>query len=296
LSTVFLVNPAADNGAVGRDWPALQHEAALRGLRGEALLSNGPGRLTQLARDAVSQGATLLCVVGGDGSLNEVVNGVAGAEGVEVAVLPRGTGMDFGRTYGIPQKWGDALDVAVDGRTRTIDVGRVEFHGGERCFANVASAGMSGAVAQRANSMSKALGGRATFFYALTRVFLSWRNSEVTVELDDETRSGPMHDVVVANGQWHGGAMWLAPEAQPDDGLFDVLLIGDIDKLDFATTAPKIYRGKHLSHPKVDLLRSRTVRVDGPVPLPIELDGEQVGTTPAYFEVLPRALRVRVPA
>ncbi len=224
-----------------------------------------------------------------------MVNGVAGLD-VELAVLPRGTGMDFGRTYGIPQRWADAVEVALNGATRRIDAGRVEYHSGERLFANVASAGMSGAVAQRANSMSKALGGRATFFYALTRVFLAWRNSEVTVRLDDETRSGPMHDVVVANGQWHGGAMWLAPDAQPDDGLFDVLLIGDIDKLDFATTAPKIYKGKHLSHPKVELLRSRTVSVDGPVPLPIELDGEQVGTTPARFEVVPGALRVRVPA
>src|SRR5439155_1736413 len=145
---------------------------------------------------------------------------------------------------------------------------------GERFFANVASAGMSGAVAQRANGMSKALGGRVTFFYALTRVFLSWRNSEVTVELDDGvTRSGPMHDVVVANGQWHGGAMWLAPEAQPDDGRFDVVLIGDINRLDFATTAPKIYRGTYLAHPKVELLRSRTVLVEGPVPEPPRASG-----------------------
>jgi len=229
--------------------------------------------------------------------LNEVVNAVAGMDGVELAVLPRGTGMDFGRTYGIPQRWSEAVDVVINGRTRTIDAGRVVYHGGERFFANVASAGMSGAVAQRANGMSKALGGRVTFFYALTRVFLSWRNSEVTVELDDGvTRSGPMHDVVVANGQWHGGAMWLAPDAQPDDGRFDVVLIGDINRLDFATTAPKIYRGTYLAHPKVELLRSRAVSIDGPVPLPIELDGEQVGTTPARFEVVPAALRVRVPA
>jgi diacylglycerol kinase family enzyme len=155
---------------------------------------------------------------------------------------------------------------------------------------------MSGAVAQRANGMSKALGGKVTFFYALTRVFLGWKNTEVTVELDGgERRAGPMHDVVVANGQWHGGSMWLAPEAQPDDGLFDVLVIGDVTKLDFATTAPKLYRGTHLAHPKVELLRSASVSVDAPGRLPIELDGEQVGTTPARFEIVPRALRVRVP-
>jgi diacylglycerol kinase family enzyme len=156
---------------------------------------------------------------------------------------------------------------------------------------------MSGAVAQRANGMSKALGGKVTFFVALTQVFLRWKNTEVTVELaDGETRSGRMHDVIVANGQWHGGAMWLAPEASADDGLFDVVLIGDVTKFDFITTAPKLYKGKHLTHPKVDLLRSARVHVDAAEHLPIELDGEQVGTTPVTFEIVPGALRVRVPA
>jgi diacylglycerol kinase family enzyme len=156
---------------------------------------------------------------------------------------------------------------------------------------------MSAAVAQRANGMSKALGGKATFFYALTRVFLEWQNTDVSVQLDDGMRrDGRMHDVIVANGQWHGGAMWLAPEAQPDDGLFDVVLIGDVTKRDFVTTAPKIYKGTYLAHPKIELLRSRSVTVDAPERLPIELDGEQVGTTPVRFEVVPAALRVRVPA
>jgi diacylglycerol kinase family enzyme len=145
--------------------------------------------------------------------------------------------------------------------------------------------------------MSKALGGRTTFFYALTRVFLEWQNTPVTVELDDGVRrEGPMHDVVVANGRWHGGGMQLAPEAAQDDGLFDVVVIGDVTKRDFVTTAPKIYKGTYLSHPKVELLRARVVVVDAPERLPIELDGEQVGTTPARFEVVPHALTVRVPS
>jgi diacylglycerol kinase family enzyme len=144
--------------------------------------------------------------------------------------------------------------------------------------------------------MSKVLGGRATFFYALVRVFLEWQNTPVSVELDGGRREARMHDVIVANGQWHGGAMWLAPDAKPDDGLFDVVLIGDITKRDFVTTSPKIYRGTYLAHPKVDLVRSAGVGVDAPERLPIELDGEQVGTTPARFQVVPSALRVRVPA
>jgi diacylglycerol kinase (ATP) len=231
------------------------------------------------------------------------VNGVlrSGAS-TEVATIPLGTGMDFVRTYGIPSKFEDAVRTIVTGTTRVIDVGRVSYrtwdgHDAERYVANVGSVGMSAAVAQRANGMSKALGGKATFFYALVRVFLEWQNTVVRVELDGgEQRETRMHDVIVANGRWHGGAMMLAPEAEPDDGLFDVVLIGDINKRDFVTTAPKIYKGTYLAHPKFDLLRARTVTVDAPERLPIELDGEQVGTTPARFEIVPAALRVRVPA
>ena len=195
-----------------------------------------------------------------------MVNGLVRAGGeTQLATIPIGTGMDFVRTHGIPTRFEDAVRVARDGVPRTIDVGRVAYRTWdgadvERLLANVGCVGMSAAVAQRANGMSKLAGGKATFFYALVRVFLDWQNTTVTVELADGTRrEGLMHDVIVANGQYHGGAMRLAPEAKPDDGLFDVVLIGDITKRDFATTAPKIYRGTYLAHPKVELLRTAAV-------------------------------------
>jgi diacylglycerol kinase (ATP) len=299
--TVFLVNPASGNGATGKRWPELAHRAAQLGLEGTTLFSERPGHLIDLAAQAARDGAELVVSVGGDGTLNEVVNGLvrAGAS-TELATIPLGTGMDFVRTYKIPTRFEDAVRTALAGTTRRIDVGRVSYREwggaeGERYFANVGSVGMSAAVAQRANGMSKALGGKATFFYALVRVFFEWENTVVSVQLDDERRKARLHDVIVANGKWHGGAMMLAPEAQPDDGLFDVVLIGDVTKRDFVTTAPKIYKGTYLSHPKVELMRSRTVVVEAPERLPIELDGEQVGTTPARFEIVPAAVRVRVP-
>jgi diacylglycerol kinase (ATP) len=299
--TVFLVNPASDNGITGKRWPELANRAEMLGLRGETLLSERPGHVIELAERAARDGAELLVSVGGDGTLNEAVTGLmrAGAA-AELAVVPIGTGMDFVRTHGIPTRFDDAVRTALDGAVRTIDLGRVSYRtwageDAERYVANVGSVGMSAAVARRANGMSKMLGGRTTFFYALVRVFLEWQNTVVDVELDGERRSARMHDVIVANGQYHGGAMWLAPEARPDDGLFDVLTIGDVTKLDFVTTAPKLYRGTHLSHPKVELARARVVGVDARERLPIELDGEQVGTTPARFEIVPGALRLRVP-
>jgi YegS/Rv2252/BmrU family lipid kinase len=269
------------------------------GLSGETFFSERPGHLIELAGAAVDGGAQLVVAVGGDGTLNEVVNGIAGRN-VELATIPLGTGMDFVRTYAIPTSFDDAVRTALGGTVRTVDAGRVRFRtwsgdDAERWFANVGSVGMSGAVAQRANGMSKALGGKLTFFYALTRVFLEWENTEVSVTLDDGERRGRMHDVVVANGVWHGGGMKLAPDALPDDGLFDVVLIGDVSKVDFLTTAPKIYKGRHVTHPKVDVVRSKRVEVTAADRLPIEVEGEQIGTTPAVFEVVPGALRLRVP-
>ena len=229
--------------------------------------------------------------------MSEVANGVVGTD-AEIAVLPSGTGQDFGRTHGIPSRFDDAVRVALGGGTRTIDLGRVELQNGTtHVFVNVASAGMSGAVARRANAMTKALGGRATFFYALAREFLAWQNTRVVVELaEGERREGPMHDVIVANGRFHGGGMKLAPDARQDDGAFDVVTIGDVTKLDFMTTAPTLYSGRYLSHPKVELMRSSSVSIRSDAPLPLEIDGEPIGTTPARFDVLPSALRLRVPA
>ena len=115
------------------------------------------------------------------------------------------------------------------------------------------------------------------------------------MQVDGEQRSGRMHEVVVANGRYLGGGMKMCPEASPDDGLFDVLVIGDVTKADLVRTLPKIYRGTHLPHPKAELLRGATVSVEAEEALPIQLDGEQPGTTPVRFEVVPRALRLRVP-
>ena len=162
-------------------------------------------------------------------------------------------------------------------------------------FANVGSAGMSGAVARRANAMSKALGGRTTFYYALVREFAVWKNTDVTVTFEGAERHGPMHDVIVANGRWHGGGMKLAPDAHPDDGVFDIVLIGDVTKLDFVTTSPKLYNGGHVRHRRVEVVRSAQVAVEAASPIPLELDGEVAGATPARFEILPRALRLRSP-
>ena len=238
--------------------------------------------------------------VGGDGTVNEVVNGIAGVDDVELAIVHRGTGGDFVRTFDIPRKLEGALDVARSGHGIEVDLGRAALRTwagreGDTWFANIASAGMSGAVAKRVNETGKALGGKISYAWSTLAVFARWKNVQLTVRVDEEERSGPMYDVIVANGRFLAGGMKITPDAEPDDGLFDVLLIGDVTKRDLLLTLPKIYRGTHLPHPKAEVLRGSKVSIEAPIPLPVELDGEQPGTTPATFEVVPRALRLRVP-
>jgi YegS/Rv2252/BmrU family lipid kinase len=232
--------------------------------------------------------------------VNEVASGMVGTS-AELAVIPRGTGVDFVRTYRIPAKLEDAVRVALEGQTRAVDAGHVRYRAwsgepAEAWFFNVAGVGMSGAVAKRTNESSKALGGKASYLWSTLAVFARWRNTEVHVSVDGETRASRMHEVIVANGRYLGGGMLMTPDAEPDDGLFDVLLLGDLTKADLVRTMPKVYRGTHLPHPKAELLRGASVLVDSEEPLPVQLDGEQPGTTPVGFEVVPGALRLRVPA
>jgi YegS/Rv2252/BmrU family lipid kinase len=230
-----------------------------------------------------------------------VVNGIADLDGFELAILPHGTGWDFVRTVGIPRKLEAAVETVLHGTTRTIDLGTVSYltwAGSESkaYVANVGSAGISGAIAKRANETSKALGGKVSYYWSTLSVFVGWQTGELRVAVDDEIRGGRMIDVMVCNGRYLGGGMMMCPEAEPDDGLFDVMLIGDVTKRDLLFVLPKTYKGKHLPHPRLEILRGRVVTVESDEPLPIEIDGEQPGTTPARFEILPGALRLRVPA
>jgi YegS/Rv2252/BmrU family lipid kinase len=303
VSRVFLVNPASANGSTGRRWPELQRRAAALGLEGETRLSERPGHLADLAADAVADGATALVVVGGDGTVHEVVDGLGragvGAQ-IEVGVVPLGTGRDFARSMRIPRSVDDALEVVRAGRIRTVDLGRATYTtpSGEAqaYFANFAGAGISGGIAARANRTTKAFGGRLSFLWATLAVFSRWQPTAMTIEIDGERRQALLLEALAMNGDYTAGGMWVAPEASPEDGSFDIVLIGAFSKAEFATTFPKIYRGTHVSHAKVEIIRARELRVDAATPLPIVLDGEQPGTTPVRFELVPSALRIRVPA
>jgi YegS/Rv2252/BmrU family lipid kinase len=301
----MVVNPASDNGRTGKRWHEIARRAAAAGLAADVRLTEAPGHATELVRAALREGADLIVAVGGDGTVSEAANGFydgdgAVAPGAELAVVCRGSGCDFIRTFGIGKRLDRALAVAAGPASRTIDLGRVRYTGAdgrpaERLFCNIASAGLTGVAAARVNRSGKPLGATVAFAWGAVATFISYRNSRFRVRIDDRRLERVCNNVIVANCRYFAGGMRILPMADPGDGLLDVLVWGDVGKADLARNLHRLYRGTHIGHPKAEISRARRVTVEPVAPLPIEADGETPGLTPATFEVVPAALRLRVP-
>lgn len=307
---VVIANPKSQGGALGRRWPELA-DVIRRVLPFEEALTTGPGDATRLAREAVKSGAEIVVAVGGDGTINEVVNGwfedgAPIATSAALAVLPFGTGGDFVRTTGVPKDFPKAVDVLAAGKRRRIDAGRLDFTlrtGGEgvRMFANIASFGMSGMTDRLVNQSKKRLGGRLAFFAASARAMWSYDNQRVRMTFDGRAADAAdltINTVAVANGRFFGGGMQVAPEAELDDGLFDVIAIGDLGMTDFLLKSRRLYAGTHLTMDKVSHRRAAEIHAAPADPtgiVELDVDGETPGILPATFRNVPRALDVIVP-
>jgi YegS/Rv2252/BmrU family lipid kinase len=303
-ATTVIVNPASANGATGRRWPRLArllHDqlAALGTPR--ILFTDRPGSATSLTRQALKDGARLVISVGGDGTQNEVVNGffdgpVAIGSGAAFGFIPAGTGGDLRKSLG----WSGDAHAAVErlrtGHRRWIDLGRITMPGAGRdprilYFINVASFGISGVVDQAVSRGSKYLGGRASFALASLRSLWSYRDQAVSLSLD----GGPpmpltITNVAIANGQYFGGGMRVAPRAEIDDGFFDVTVWGGFGLRDFILRSQKLYDGTHLELEGAHSFRARRVEARSEDKVLLDMDGEQPGLLPATFELLPRAI------
>jgi YegS/Rv2252/BmrU family lipid kinase len=304
VTTVAVVNPASCAGRTGRSWPEMRRVLAAAGVEVEERLTTAPREATELTRAALLEGCERVVAVGGDGTLNEVVNGFLAADGTPVApgavlgLLPSGTGGDFRRTAGIPAGAAAAAAVLAAGASRPVDVGRITLDGtATRHFINIADCGIGGEVVARVNRSSKRAGGTATFLWHSLASLLSYRPRAARVEIDGTAEEGRYQNVVVANGRYFGGGMCVAPGADLADGLFDVVLFGDLPRMRSLTGIRRIYAGTHIGEPGIRLLRGRRVRViplEQP-PLCFEMEGEEVGPAPATLEIVPAAIRVCVP-
>ncbi len=299
--TLVIANPASASGSTRRALPRL--EARLRAALGgyELAWTKGPRDGERLAREAVRAGVERLIVAGGDGTAAEVVSGLLGAglgAYVEVAFLPLGTGADFHRTLEIPRDLDQAVAALASGKGRRIDAGRVRYVGDdgatrESYFVNVVSAGLSGVVTRNVRG-SKALGARLAFLFGTLVGLARFRPARVRARLDGaELFTGEIALVAAANGRYFGGGMHVAPEARPDDGLLDVVVVPALPKAVLVTKLPRLYTGTHLSVPGVLLRRGRKLELepDG-APALGELDGEPIARLPMTVEVLPGALQV----
>jgi len=301
--SLFIVNPVAAGGKTARIWPQIEKELASLDLPFDFTFTEAPLHATTLARQGVEQGFETIVAVGGDGTVNEVLNGLIspGAQRADavLGVVITGRGSDLARTIGVPADYSEACARLADQRTMTVDLGLVEFdQEGERrqrYFVNVGGGGFDAEVAHRANRAPNFMGGTIPYLTSLVTTLLSYRNKSVELVLDDqEPIRKVVNSVVVANCQFFGGGMRVAPDADPNDGLFDVIVIGDIDKVDFLMTVPKVYDGTHLTHPQVDSYRAKRVKLRSEQPLLLQVEGEVCGHTPLTFEIIPSALQIRV--
>lgn len=303
---LVIVNPAAAGGRTRDDWPGIAAEIRRHAGPFEVAFTSAPGDAARIAEQESAAGRPLVAALGGDGTISEVADGILrGGGGSTLGLLPRGTGGDFRRTLGVSNRLADAARVLRTGRTRRIDAGAVRYtdHGGGegfRHFVNVASFGMGGEVAGRANSSSKRLGGKVAFAMATLGTALAFEAPRVLLSVDGGAPlPAAISNVCVANARYFGGGMKIAPEARLDDGLFDLVVIGELALPELVASAPRLYAGTHLGHRKVASRRARTLEAhaeDEDRRVALEIDGETPGTLPARFEILPAALSIRVPA
>ncbi len=301
--TVFIVNPVSGNGGTGRHWPA--YESYLRRHLGEGfevLRTERPWHAAELTKHAVVNGATTVISVGGDGTLNEVTNGYLDGTGrpwnpeAALAVFPLGTGSDFAKTSGHSREPADLVRLLQKREVRAIDAGLVEYADAgtpkSRYFLNEGEFGSAAAISDRVNRTTKILGGKMSFLIGALRTLRTYRNTRVTIEADGmEAKEMVVNNVTVANGRFYGGGLQPAPHASLDDGLFDVIIFGDLDFKAQRRGLGPLREGKHLDMPGVSWFRAKEVRVRAGDEL-IDVEGEVIGRHPQRFVILPKAVRL----
>jgi len=286
---VLLVNPAAGAGRAKALLPEAERMLDQHGLEHRVVLTQGieHGRQEALA---AGQAGEVPVVVSGDGLIGQVGGALAGS-GVAMGVIPGGRGNDFARIAGIPTDLGGAVAALAAGATREIDVGEID---GAR-FLCIASYGFDSDANRIANE-ARLVRGNLVYAYAALRALIAWKPARFTLDLDGRRREVRGYSVAVANSRAYGGGMLIAPDAELDDGLLDVVTSGQVSKLRFLANLPKVFKGTHVDEPQVSVERAAEVRIDADRPFTVYADGDPVAELPATVRLLRRALRVIVAA
>ncbi len=301
-----VVNPEAALGKTRSLWPKLRDQ--LRDKIGPFPWdwTNAPKQASALVENALQLGHDLIVSVGGDGTHNEAMNGFFKDGKIlnpqaALAIVSCGSGGDLSRSLSLSTGTSSALGTILSRHERQVDVGLLRFtkpsgEASDRFFLNIASLGMPALVCSLLRSQPRFLGGSGRFLLATLRVLMTSRNEMVSLEIDGQSLPNNLvNTVAAANGQFFGGGMRVAPHAQLDDGLLDVVVIGSVGLADFLREGHRIYRGKHLNHPRIQYYKAQTIRAFSKTQVLVETDGEPIGILPATFTVLPLALRIVVP-
>ena len=285
----LLGNPASGRGAGARAIESARALLAKQGLTPTVLPTRHAGHAVELAREAAVAEADLLLVLGGDGTVRDAVEGMGGAE-VPVGILPGGTGNDLARTLGLPCDLPAALEIALGGRERLLDV----WHWNETPFVNIAGVGLDAAVAGMVNRKFRRLRGTLAYLAAFCMTMPRFRPLKLELTWDGGGWSGRAWLAAFANARCYGGGMQIAPDAVPDDGLLDIVVIEDVPRLELLRQFPGLFKGTHVRHPRVRTFRVAGARA-GAEPQDATIDGELIGSPPATLRRAANGFRVRVP-
>jgi YegS/Rv2252/BmrU family lipid kinase len=297
--TKVIVNPIAGAGRTVRKWPQIMSLLKSIGLSFEYDLTEASGHAIELAKSAAKKGYELVVSVGGDGTINEIVNGLYNAgniRDVTLGIISTGVGSDFIRTIGIPRSYKEACQRLMNSRKLVVDLGVVEYvNNGEvskRLFVNFAGLGFDAEVVKATTQRFKALGSTPSYLIGLLTTFVFYETKQVSLILDGQPEERRVWTILMSNGKYGGGGMLAAPNADLTDGLLDVVVIGDLSKLNLLKSLPRIYKGTHLSHPKVTVKRAREIDIRPRQQMSLQADGELLGQSPAHVYMLPTMLNV----
>jgi diacylglycerol kinase (ATP) len=311
MAVGVVINPIADCGRMGRRWPDIEKVLTRQLGPLDVKKTTGPGEACDLARQLAMGGAELVIAAGGDGTVSETVDGLLQARDAtgrtaDLAIVPIGTGCDFARGIGLVADVGKLAARIAGGERRMIDAGCVNYiddNGAlaSRHFINIASLGLSGPTDRAVNAAKSGgcFSGRLVFLFHTVREMLRYKFQNVRVTVDDgEPIEAGVALVAVANAPYFGGGMKIAPDAVPDDALFEVVIVRSASKLSLLMDLRLVYRGAHKARPSCTILRGSKIVVE---PLDnldsnaalLDIDGESPGRIPATFEVMPAAITVR---
>lgn len=300
-----LVNPVAGSGEGEKDWKEISCLLGQNGFNFTHQFTLRKYHAIDLVTEAINNGADRIMVIGGDGTLNEAVNGIfaqtrVATDEILLGMIPVGTGNDWGRMFHIPSDYEESIRILKKGKTFHQDAGLVRYiNGGKeasRYFINIAGLGFDARVVQKANKQKEeGKHGVLLYFLNIFTTLMNYESTRVSVEVDGKSVfENSVLSMSLGNGRYAGGGMLQTPDAKPDDGLLNLTVIKAMGRLRVITSLKKLYDGKILEHPMIEGFTGKQIRIDSNPPIFLETDGESLGHTPVEFEILPKRLQVIV--